>query len=416
MPGLVQLCEGRAPEDGSEGAWRLQDEGARDLPLSATLRQLGLDEGARMRLVRLMEESRGGWVPPAAIAEPAAPPPLPDVPPPPPEQMESEVPGPVPLGDRLKAVAGALVSAHADDGAAEASPVAVDRLAVAEGPGAIERARHAWESTDYRKRLEAVIAAPRLTRAAVIAVASPKGGVGKTTTTVLLGTILATLRTDRVVAVDTDPDWGTLGRSFAPQQPMYVDDLAQILDQPALSATMLDRFLSRAAHGLMILPAPSDPDRMDNLGREDYERVIGRLREMVGILVLDCGAGMRAPATRAALQAADQVVLVTDADPATASLVADAAHHMHNRHHVLVVNKTPRKGSRLNLERLASDVPAADAVIEIDIDVEAASKASLGQFNWAIAQDAWQVSARELAAHLASGWERLGLTGPPATA
>jgi MinD-like ATPase involved in chromosome partitioning or flagellar assembly len=132
---------------------------------------------------------------------------------------------------------------------------------------------------------------------------------------------------------------------------------------------------------------------------------------MVGILVLDCGAGMRAPATRAALDAADQLVLVTDADPATASLVADVANRFHERPHVLVVNKSPRRGGRLNLDRLAEDVPSAGAVVEIDADSQAAEAVGLGQFNWTLAQDGWQLAARELAAHLAAGWEKLGATG-----
>jgi MinD-like ATPase involved in chromosome partitioning or flagellar assembly len=303
------------------------------------------------------------------------------------------------------------VSTGTEEVPVEPEPGAVDRLAVQRQASPLQRAHQAWEATDYKRRLEAFIEAPRLTRCVTIAVVSPKGGVGKTTTTMLLGTILATVRSDRVVAVDTDPDYGTLGRSFAPVNPMYVDDLAQLLDQPALTATMLDRFLSRAAHGLMVLPAPVDPDRMDTLDREDYARVIGGLKAMVGILVLDCGAGMRAPATRAALDAADQLVLVTDADPATASLVADVANRFHERPHVLVVNKSPRRGGRLNLDRLAEDVPSAGAVVEIDADSQAAEAVGLGQFNWTLAQDGWQLAARELAAHLAAGWEKLGATG-----
>src|ERR1019366_5628217 len=43
-----------------------------------------------------------------------------------------------------------------------------------------------------------------------VAVMSLKGGVGKTTTTVGLGSTLAVLRGDRVVAVDANPDRGTL--------------------------------------------------------------------------------------------------------------------------------------------------------------------------------------------------------------
>ncbi|HZD38619.1 MAG TPA: AAA family ATPase, partial [Actinomycetes bacterium] len=44
-----------------------------------------------------------------------------------------------------------------------------------------------------------------------IAVISRKGGVGKTTTTLMLGHTFASLRGDRVVALDGNPDAGSLG-------------------------------------------------------------------------------------------------------------------------------------------------------------------------------------------------------------
>jgi len=43
---------------------------------------------------------------------------------------------------------------------------------------------------------------------------SLKGGVGKTTTTVTLGSTFASLRGDRVVAVDANPDRGTLSQKI----------------------------------------------------------------------------------------------------------------------------------------------------------------------------------------------------------
>jgi len=228
----------------------------------------------------------------------------------------------------------------------------------------------------------------------------------------MLASLLAMTRSDRVMAVDADPDYGTLGRNFSPEQPMFVDDLAGLLDQPALTATMLDRCLARGANGMMVLPAPVDPERMEDLGRDVYRRVIGRLKQMVGIMVLDCGAGMHSPATRAALELADQVVLVSDADPVTASLVADVAGRLSgNARYVLVVNKVPRRGGRLNLKHLSEDVPGASALIEVEVAAEVAASVGRGRFDWAAAPESWQLSGRELAAHLAAEWPALGLSG-----
>ena len=44
----------------------------------------------------------------------------------------------------------------------------------------------------------------------LVAIASQKGGVGKTTVTTLLGMALADAREDRVIAIDANPDRGTL--------------------------------------------------------------------------------------------------------------------------------------------------------------------------------------------------------------
>ncbi|MDR0358300.1 MAG: AAA family ATPase, partial [bacterium] len=63
--------------------------------------------------------------------------------------------------------------------------------------------------TVRRQQLEARARRPVAT-SRTIAVLSRKGGIGKTTTTVMLGHQLASIRDDRVVAIDANPDAGTL--------------------------------------------------------------------------------------------------------------------------------------------------------------------------------------------------------------
>ena len=133
-----------------------------------------------------------------------------------------------------------------------------------------------------------------------IAVVSPKGGVGKSTTTALLGSLLAFLRRDRVVAVDTNPDWGSLGRRLVPDHPVFIDDLlAGPLKDGQLTPTQLDAQLGRGPDGLMVAPAPTDPDRGEALDEAAYRTLFARLGELVGTLVLDCGTGLKSPAARA---------------------------------------------------------------------------------------------------------------------
>ena len=270
----------------------------------------------------------------------------------------------------------------------------------------LDRIRTAWRSSGYRTQLDRLIQRPRLARSVTIAVVSPKGGVGKTTITALLGTLLAMTRADRVVAIDSDPDYGTLGRSLTPGHRIFVDDLLEVLHQPALTVTMLERCLGRAPHGLLVLPAPTEPDRMQRLDQDAYRRIINRLKGLAGIILLDCGAGLNDPATRAAIEASDQLVLVSDA-----SLVAEAALRLKgDTSYTFVVNKAPRAGGWLDMAHLAQDVASARAVIRIDTAPEEASRVTEGDFNWDEAPASWQVGFRELAAVLTSDWDELGLT------
>jgi MinD-like ATPase involved in chromosome partitioning or flagellar assembly len=173
---------------------------------------------------------------------------------------------------------------------------------------------------------------------------------------------------------------------------------------------MLERFLGRGPHGLLVLPAPTDPERMERLDRTAYNRVIHRLQQLAGMLILDCGAGLYHPATQAAMDAADQLVIVSDADPLTAGVVVEAAQRLpEKRSYTVVVNKLPRSGSRLDMESLVGEARSARGVIGVGADPEAAALVATGHFNWDAAPDDWQLAFRKLAAVLAADWQQLDL-------
>jgi MinD-like ATPase involved in chromosome partitioning or flagellar assembly len=152
---------------------------------------------------------------------------------------------------------------------------------------------------------------------------------------------------------------------------------------------------------------------MAKLNEEAYLRVIRRLQTMVGVLVLDCGTGLQEPAARAAQACADQLVLVTDANPSTASLVTEAAELLRTvgPPMTLVVNRMPaEKSARIDLEGLDRLIPDAQGLVCVSDDQRAAARVASGDHGWDEAPESWGRQIRELAVVLQADWPRLGLT------
>jgi MinD-like ATPase involved in chromosome partitioning or flagellar assembly len=160
-----------------------------------------------------------------------------------------------------------------------------------------------------------------------------------------------------------------------------------------------------------VLPAPTDPSRMARLDKAAYGKVFERLKMTVGGLALDCGTGLQEPAAQAAIEAAEQIVLITDAEPSTASLVAEAAQLLKRAGPpmFLVVNKVPARGGRLDLEMLSRAVPDARALITVGADPRTASALAAGDFSWDEAPESWRLSISELAGVMVADWPGLGL-------
>jgi MinD-like ATPase involved in chromosome partitioning or flagellar assembly len=151
---------------------------------------------------------------------------------------------------------------------------------------------------------------------------------------------------------------------------------------------------------------------MARLDKAAYDKVFNRLQATVGGLVLDCGTGLQEPSARAAIEAADQIVLVSDSEPSTASLVAEAGQLLKRSGPpmYLLVNKLPRKKEqRLDVDMLSRAVPDARALITMDAEPKSASALAAGDWSWDDAPDGWNRSLRELAVVMVADWPGLGL-------
>jgi MinD-like ATPase involved in chromosome partitioning or flagellar assembly len=143
-----------------------------------------------------------------------------------------------------------------------------------------------------------------------VAVLSLKGGVGKTTATVGLGATLASLRGDRVIAVDGNPDRGTLSDKVRLETPATIRDL---LNERALVARYADvrAFTSQAPSRLEILASDRDPGVSVAFSADDYRAVAAVLEHYYSVCVTDCGTGLLHSAMAGILELADQIVLVS---------------------------------------------------------------------------------------------------------
>ena len=279
-----------------------------------------------------------------------------------------------------------------------------------------QRYRLALRASDQSLNLELMIRTAPLARCAVIAVVSPKGGPGKTTITALLGTLLAELRRDPVVALDANPDMGDLidklssgGRGATAE----IDNLTTWLSaHPTATPAQLWSRLGVGPHGLRWIATPRPPtatkERM--IAAADYARyceLITRLRDYAGIILVDCGTGLLDPPVRAALEAADQILLITDSSATTARQVVAASGLLPDATPTwLVANRMPLKGSMLDLDQVVAAIPRLHGVTVVPTPPRGVPAESIvtPDFRWSEAPASWQLPIRELAARLATNW------------
>ncbi|MER2207582.1 MAG: MinD/ParA family protein, partial [Rhodococcus sp. (in: high G+C Gram-positive bacteria)] len=124
-----------------------------------------------------------------------------------------------------------------------------------------------------------------------IALLSLKGGVGKTTVTVGLGATFASLRGDCVVAVDANPDFGTLAQRVPLQTNSTVRDL--IAARPDIKSYSDVRVhTSQSPSRLEVLASEQDPAISEAFSEADYRQVIDILQVYYNIILTDCGTGI----------------------------------------------------------------------------------------------------------------------------
>ncbi|KPG55951.1 MinD/ParA family protein, partial [Mycobacteroides immunogenum] len=191
-----------------------------------------------------------------------------------------------------------------------------------------------------------------------IAVLSLKGGVGKTTTTFSLGATFASLRGDRVIAVDANPDFGTLAQRGPDETRSTARDLLRDPDIHRYSDVR--RHTSQSASRLEVLASERDPAASELFSEADYLAVMRILQRFYNIILTDCGTGLMHSAMAGVLGEANAIVLVTSPaiDGARSALATLdwLDHHGYShlvRQSVVAISSSRPGASSIDLEQLS---------------------------------------------------------------
>jgi pilus assembly protein CpaE len=179
---------------------------------------------------------------------------------------------------------------------------------VAEIRAAVERAGHAAAS---RRRVLRPVSETERYAGRVITIASPKGGVGKTTVATNLAIGLTAAAPQSTVLVDLDVQFGDVASALG-LVPEYT--LPDAVRGPASEDTMvLKTFLTQHPSGLYAVCGSESPAAGDTVTGEDVTRLLASLAREFRYVVVDTAPGL-SEQTLAALDRASDVVMLTSMD------------------------------------------------------------------------------------------------------
>ncbi len=191
-----------------------------------------------------------------------------------------------------------------------------------------------------------------------IAMLSLKGGVGKTTITATLGATFASIRGDRVVAVDANPDRGTLSQKVPLETPATVRHLLR--DSEGIERySDVRSYTSQGPSRLEVLASESDPAMSEAFSAEDYARTLEILERYYGLVLTDCGTGLLHSAMTSVLEKADALIVVSSgsidgARSASATLDWLDAHGHEDlvRNSIAVINAVRPRSGKVDMQKV----------------------------------------------------------------
>ncbi|MBN8206479.1 MinD/ParA family protein [Microbacterium esteraromaticum] len=263
-----------------------------------------------------------------------------------------------------------------------------------------------------RKQLNARISAQMPGTARFVPVLSRKGGVGKTTVTALLGMALADARDDRVIAVDANPDRGTLAERVVGGHTKSVRDLVRA-QHDIRGYHDISALVARDHTRLDVLASDADPRVSEAFGDSDYRDVATVAAQYYSLVLTDSGTGIVHAVMGATLDLADQLVIVSGLSVDEARLASETLTWLETNGHadlarraIVVLNQSTPGAPLVRLSELESHFSTRAAhVLRIPYDPQIAGG---GPIDFGSLQPATRQAAREVAAVLVEGLRTRG--------
>ena len=146
---------------------------------------------------------------------------------------------------------------------------------------------------------------PERQQGSVIAVMSPKGGVGKTTVATNLAIGLAKLAPMSVVLVDFDVQFGDVASGLQINPEHTLSDAVR--GAAANDSMVLKAYLSVHTSGIYVLAAPLSPTEAEHITGEQVGRVLSQLASEFAYVVVDSSPGLGEHVIATLEQATDAV-------------------------------------------------------------------------------------------------------------
>lgn len=138
-----------------------------------------------------------------------------------------------------------------------------------------------------------------------------KGGVGKTAVTVALGSAMAKIRGDRILAIDADPDGGNLADRAGRQSAATISDL--LADQELSRYNDIRAYTSMNAANLKVLSSEEYSGAPREFNDDDWKGATSIVSRYYNLVLADCGAGLFQKASRGVLSTVSGMVIVASA-------------------------------------------------------------------------------------------------------